>query len=62
MDWAEVARSYGEEFQRSGGEIKLNFEVRNDNTVNAHTPSILYESEKLVITLGRLLIISFKSF
>ena len=27
VDWAEVARSYGEEFKRSGGDIKLNFEV-----------------------------------
>lgn len=27
VDWGEVARSYGEQFQKSGGEVKVNFEV-----------------------------------
>ncbi len=29
MDWGEVARSYGEEFQKSGGDVKVNFEVES---------------------------------
>jgi 2-hydroxyglutarate dehydrogenase len=29
VDWGEVARSYGDEFQGCGGEIRVNFQVRD---------------------------------
>ena len=28
VDWAEVARSYGEDFKKAGGEIYTGYEVR----------------------------------
>ncbi|CAB4000120.1 L-2-hydroxyglutarate dehydrogenase, mitochondrial, partial [Paramuricea clavata] len=36
VDWGEVARSYGEQFQKSGGEVKVNFEVAKFSSSTHH--------------------------